>query len=328
MKLLTVLIVICALVGIKKKTPCFDKSNSAFFKAMLPFFIILHHVVRIPEFQSLGTYVVALFFFMSGYGLEYKRNDTSIYSTKEIVCRITKLTTPIVVPIVLYILLRWSTEGVSFKFIADSLKSYEVILPYSWFVLTLLQLYLMFYIVNNLCHKSAITKRFPLVIFAVVTTYIAILFVCKVQSTYYCSVYGFVAGIFFKNIEPCVEHIKRLILVGVVLLLLSQLIIELHPPMTMFYNSWLYTIACALIFSALSLRNMVVDFFSKISYEIYLCQGIGIYSLKCIGITNETLGGVILIVFISVTLAFACHYLTDILFHRNLISIIKKKICK
>ena len=61
--------------------------------------------------------------------------------------------------------------------------------------------------------------------------------------------------------------------------------------MTMFYNSWIYTIACALVFSTFSLRNMFVEFFSKISYEIYLCQGISIYSLRCIGITNETLGG-------------------------------------
>lgn len=291
MKLLTILIIFFALVGAKKTIPCFDKSNSALLKAILPFFIILHHVVRIPEFLSLGTYVVALFFFMSGYGLENKRTDTSVYSIEEILSRCTKLITPIVIPLILYVLLRWSIEGVSLWFIAHSLNSYELILPYSWFVLTLLQLYLIFYFANNLCHKVGISHRFPLVVFVVITTYISVLFVCKVQSTYYCSVYGFVAGIFFKNFEPRVAQIKRIALIGVVLLLLSQLIIELHPPMTMFYNSWIYTIACALVFSTFSLRNMFVEFFSKISYEIYLCQGISIYSLRCIGITNETLGG-------------------------------------
>ena len=228
---------------------------------------------------------------MSGYGLEYKRTGTSVYSIEEILSRITKLITPIVVPLILYVVLRWITEGVSFKFIVDSLKSYELILPYSWFVLTLLQLYLIFYFVNNLCHKVEMSHRFPLVVFVLITTYIAVLFVSKVQSTYYCSVYGFVAGIFYKNFEPHFAPIKRIALIGMVLLLISQLIIELHPPMTMFYNSWIYTIACALVFSAISLKNKIVESFSKISYEIYLCQGISIYSLRCIGITNETLGG-------------------------------------
>ena len=164
MKLLTILIIVIALLGAKKTTPCFDKSNSALLKAILPFFIILHHVVKMPEFQTLGTYVVALFFFMSGYGLEYKRTGTSVYSIGEIGSRITKLITPIVVPLILYVVLRWCTEEVSFKFIVDSLRSYELILPYSWFVLTLLQLYLIFYIVNNLCQKAAVCHRFPIVI--------------------------------------------------------------------------------------------------------------------------------------------------------------------
>ena len=325
MKLLTILIIVIALLGAKKTTPCFDKSNSALLKAILPFFIILHHVVKMPEFQTLGTYVVALFFFMSGYGLEYKRTGTSVYSIGEIGSRITKLITPIVVPLILYVVLRWCTEEVSFKFIVDSLRSYELILPYSWFVLTLLQLYLIFYIVNNLCQKAAVCHRFPIVILAVITFYIAVLFVCRVQSTYYCSLYGFVVGIFYKDFEPRVPQIKRIALIGVILLLLSQLIIELHPPMTMFYNSWIYTIACALVFSAISLRNKIVDFFSEISYEIYLCQGISIYSLRCVGITNDTLGGVILIILISVILALVCHRLTDMLFHRNPFYINRKR---
>ena len=89
----------------RKEAFTFDLSNTALLKAILPFFIILGHAahaVKSSLFDGLGVYVVALFFFVSGYGLEYKRSVDSKDSMHLLVNRIVKLLFPLVVPIIIY----------------------------------------------------------------------------------------------------------------------------------------------------------------------------------------------------------------------------------
>ena len=55
----------------------FSKDRTTLLKAVLPWVIILHHLSLrtnlLGDFNEAGVYVVGLFFFISGYGLEKKK---------------------------------------------------------------------------------------------------------------------------------------------------------------------------------------------------------------------------------------------------------------
>ena len=55
----------------------FSKDRTTLLKAVLPWVIILHHLSLktnlLGDFNEAGVYVVGLFFYISGYGLEKKR---------------------------------------------------------------------------------------------------------------------------------------------------------------------------------------------------------------------------------------------------------------
>lgn len=149
MIIFTLLLYALLLFAPRKEVFTFDLSNTALLKAILPFFIIVGHAahaVKSSVFDGWGVYVVALFFFVSGYGLEYKRSVDSKDSMHLLVNRIVKLLFPLVVPIIIYVGIRWASEGIGFSFIYQSIRSYEIILPYSWFIISLVQMYILYYV--------------------------------------------------------------------------------------------------------------------------------------------------------------------------------------
>lgn len=282
----------------RKEAFTFDLSNTALLKAILPFFIILGHAahaVKSSLFDGLGVYVVALFFFVSGYGLEYKRSVDSKDSKDSmhlLVNRIVKLLFPLVVPIIIYVGVRWASEGIGFSFIYQSIRSYEIILPYSWFIISLVQMYILYYVSHYIHLKYLKGEGFLVLLSVVITLYIAILYSLHIQSTYYCSLYGFLAGVLFRYYEPIIKKIKFKSLLASVLLLSSIVIMIMKLPCTMLYNSWIFCFACALIISLITLKGRIIDFFSKISYEMYICQGIGIYLSRMLVDKYVCVGGV------------------------------------
>ena len=86
------------------------KSRCDILKAILPFAIVLAHLSFythnpiIQNFRYSGPYVVGLFFFISGYGLEYKYHNNGL-DFSMFPHRVKKLLTPLIFPIVLYLVL-------------------------------------------------------------------------------------------------------------------------------------------------------------------------------------------------------------------------------
>lgn len=77
----------------------FSYSKTNLLKATLPFIIIFGHIYQHTgygsDFKVSGIYCVALFFFISGYGLE-KKSDINL---KYITTRIVKVLLPLLVPV-------------------------------------------------------------------------------------------------------------------------------------------------------------------------------------------------------------------------------------
>jgi len=314
MAILCCLLILVYLLYQKKQFVSFDRDNTNFLKAILPFFIILcHSFTKINEFRSLGVYVVALFFFVSGYGLECKKLNISKLEWGGVLLRYKKLLLPVMVPIVIYVSLVWLLRGVSFQWIVESLGNYSLILPHSWFVLSLCQLYAMYYI-----SWAAFRKNSLMAFFVMLTAYICVLFFLRVQSTYYCSLYGFMAGTLFVHLIPKLKMNKKWQCFGIIGLTLTYVIIRIQPPMTALYNTCLFVVSAAVLLSAVITKGRVINFFSKISYEIYLCQGIGFLVAR--QFLNNNIAVFFCTVIISVIAAYICNKLTCVIIKNRLIS--------
>lgn len=113
--LFTIYLCFCA------KTTIFEPSNFSIektnlLKAVLPFGIIVHHLsFHAPQsvlydFRFTGPYIVGLFFFMSGYGLEYQYHKGKIRAYG-LFHRLKKLFVPFIIPTALYVCIVFFLEG-------------------------------------------------------------------------------------------------------------------------------------------------------------------------------------------------------------------------
>lgn len=100
------LLTISCLSKNKDKEFTFSIEKTELLKAILPFFIVLGHCsltyAVFMDFSKTGAFVVSLFFFMSGYGLEKKRLNSTV-DNNYIVNRIKSILIPGVIPASIYL---------------------------------------------------------------------------------------------------------------------------------------------------------------------------------------------------------------------------------
>lgn len=129
--------------------PSFTIERTSILKALLPFIIILGHCSLIlggcQDFTKTGALVVAIFFFISGYGLQVKHEKQQLnypYFKK----RIIKLFVPIVAPAIAYAFLLYYFDRDNFLSFYTNYKTWNIMLPFAWFVTMLIILYILFFI--------------------------------------------------------------------------------------------------------------------------------------------------------------------------------------
>lgn len=267
--------VICpsALGGGKRFT--YSKTN--LLKATLPFIIIFGHIYQHTGFGSdfyvSGIYCVGLFFFISGYGLEKK----STISIKYLTTRVAKVLLPLFVPICLYLTMQYCVFNKNInELVKASLAHYELIIPYSWFFITLIILYVAFFFCRMISTKNE-NLLIPILtasLFVMSALYLRF----GLQGTYHISNFAFLAGVIMSKYEDKLLAKCRGTkgTLGLATLLLLSLFIALHPfKGSIYFNVFLYSFVAAIILSLMKdFTNRFVDFFKGMSFELYTCQGI------------------------------------------------------
>lgn len=179
------------------------KQRSDVLKALFPFAIIIGHVYFhypnffFQDFRWAGPYVVGLFFFMSGYGLEYK-HEHSAFGLMAFKKRIKNLLIPVIPPLVIYLVVRWALGLTIGSYIVADLRSYDLILPMTWFVISLLFLYMFYFVGRGLRLGN---KVFYCWVFALTTVLALALIKAGISGTSYESNYAFLCGILFNRYE-------------------------------------------------------------------------------------------------------------------------------
>ena len=143
--LLLLLLFLCCVKGIHSCRPDFSRDCSSLLKGFLVLLVIWHHM-PLAEWHThtFGKYAVALFFFMSGYGLMHGRmRQGASYLSGFFFRRLTKLLLPYVVAWLVYAAIEH--ESLSWQLFANHWKTGETLVPYGYFVEELCLFYLVFY---------------------------------------------------------------------------------------------------------------------------------------------------------------------------------------
>lgn len=267
--MIEVLLIMLLFSGAKQSD--FSKEKTLFLKAFLPFLVIASHycpsiITPAKNIQLLGWFSVSIFFFISGYGLsvKVKKNRLKLsYLVNKVIC----LLIPLAIAVYMYIgfCSLFVEKPLNIDLLSD-IKNNYVVHPTTWFVISLVYLNIIFFVAHSFFEKKQLLVLTVLVLLLMLSQKL-----CNMSGTYFMSDLAFVSGAFFAKYGEKVQKVPMWVIkVSFSFLMLLELI---HLKGFTFVNSFLLPICFILLFCSIKLfRNKIVDFLSKISYELYLGQ--------------------------------------------------------
>lgn len=285
--------------------------------AMRGFFMMLvmcHHLAQYTSggmffghFVRIGFLTVSIFFFFSGYGLQKRHMSDDDYKKTFLKKRIPA----IVIPYLIMTLVVWIVRAIGGKVfsLADIVVLFfkgEAIVPFSWYFTNILVFYLAFYLIMKL-----FGNKHHFMIVGAFACYLIWILICKKAGYdvwWYCSSHLFVVGMVWAKYEKTIlEFIKKHyfsslgILIGaffvciVLYLLMSRYNQFIDAVAVTKINIAVLFVLAVLLFSLkVKIGNPILDFFGKISFELYLSHGMFIWLFNRV-IDNDVLKSVFII---------------------------------
>ncbi len=313
---LTLILALFVLLNSRSKSMEFSKERCIPLRALLPLIIILGHISlfcgsKLSDFNQAGMFALGLFFFMSGYGLEHKRQRGHIV-LKELATRLKKLLTPLVIPCLLYLGLLYVIDGTIFQTITANIKDYCIVLPFTWFVPILCFIYVIFYATSTFISNSwtfLIAVTAEIIVLSITNTAVSHIAYISLSNL------AFPAGVLYKQNESRILNLmsrKSVTAIAIVIIItLTFCLTHLHNyfiPLEIL----IWTVVTICLYSRVQIKtNKVIVFLSKISYELYLCQGIT-FALIGQGPDNHNLLlHILLCLCMTIAIAYVCHTTTQ-----------------
>ena len=271
--ILFILLVILILFSFRKKeNEILSIENTNILRGIFALCIIIFHVAKEGEplffiYDYLGIVVVGAFFFISAFGSMKGYMNRNNYSRSFLINRFTKLIIPYLIITVIYWLFNLLI-GNYYSFIEVIIRifKYIPIVTYSWFIVSIIYHYLIFYILMKLCrdnHKLLMYIYVLLLIVGIVCSAIGI------ESNYLIQIVfslGIIYAYYEKNINKYLDRY------GIVLFVVSFVLTIIVKNKEV--NKVLFVMMILSLLSVFSLDNKILRYFGKISLEIYLFQGL------------------------------------------------------
>jgi peptidoglycan/LPS O-acetylase OafA/YrhL len=307
----------------KNRDSGISQNVSQLLKGLACLVIVLHHysqyVLRYhisdffiyKIFSTSGGYLgVALFFFLSGYGLMESEQRHHLALKEFLIKRYWKIYKPVLIINIATIAIYWSIGFFNYKGLSDflikifSITALDGIL---WYVKVLFIFYAIFYFIS-------LTKKYKAIGIVLATIgYILICIIIDVQSWYYISVPAFTIGVLVSIYKNLVHKYLQMwktwiifIFVYIILIFIFYKTMDIFLPIHAINN--IFFLSILLIFLAnVSIIINRKSFLGKISYEIYLTH------MKVFKICN--INGKIINVWIYIPLVILVgtifHYITN-----------------
>ncbi len=268
--------------------------NCNSYKGFFALIVIMHHISQRvsngflpPDFTRVGYLAVAVFLFLSGYGLQKQNLSKPDYSKGFLLKRISAILIPYMVMSVIYWLIYAilgdvrSIATIWHNFIVNG----DPIVWFSWYVVCILYFYITFYFLMKIFKNNRVGIVFGGIAFCALY-----IFICSKLGFglwWYQTSFVFILGIVFSSYEEKILKFIKKYYVTVLLLSLTFFIVlakhkwEIYwliPSLkTEFLLVALLAFLFILSFFALTLKiktnNKFLDFLGKISFEIYMVQG-------------------------------------------------------
>lgn len=307
------------------------KDSCKYYRGIFAFAVLLHHISQKTDvgiiykwmFYDIGIYCVAIFFFISGYGLMKSYIKSSNYSKWFIAKRVPK----VLIPYILITICRWIEcifMGMkhSLKDVFDVTQEGKPFVPFSWFIITILIFYIVYWALMKICKENYISM-----VFGAVVGYICYTLVCiKIgldgwwYETAPVIIFGMLWGMYEKKIIDILNRKKSLFwglyfLSILCVLLMTIYDIYLHKILNFkgcgiiiwMIKSLLFVFNFMLFTMKIKIGNKLLLFLGEISLEIYLIQGLVIEGPR-FGTDNEFLWSIYVII-TTVILSYLFHLL-------------------
>lgn len=317
-----------------------NKSTKS-LKGLLALLIIFHHVSQkittgenFSNFEYMGRYIVALFFFLSGYGLYFQYSNNATYMENFLRKRLARILIPFTVFIIIYVIYRATLgEVVNVDFFLSFWRDHSNIVYNGWFVNSIIVLYVIFYVSFKM--KDSKSSFYMLTLLTLV--YIFLKAYQNHGDWEYVSIMAFLLGIFWmKNrisIDKYIEENYFVFLVSFSILMYVFRHYEVIMKNIGITNKYVYYgivgNLCTMVFvvyfllltNKLDFSNKYLNFLGDISFEIYMIHGLVMHYLGKFFVSSPVNDVIYTIVVLLVSIVFA-YYI------KKLIIVIEKKLMK
>lgn len=271
-----------------RRTQGLGLDSSLCLRGIMVLLVVFHHLppdsnAAIGYFQSAcGRYAVDLFFFMSGYGLmtQYVKKGKEAVMQGYLVRRYTKLLLPWLVAVLLFYFAGGCS--VTWQNVVENWRTGESIVPFGYFVEELALFYLLFWVAYRFFPKAAALAICILGTLGMVGAFIA----WGWNPHWWISSMAFPAGIATVYMEKHFMACRMLYAVAAaVLMALAGLLPNFTGMEDLQFKllrfSLLFTpLACWVVYLLWPLVRVrtaawvPLNFFGRISYEMYILQGL------------------------------------------------------
>lgn len=273
-----------------RKTAGFGLDSSLCLRGIMVLLVVFHHLPAdensaVAYFQSsCGRYAVALFFFMSGYGLmtQYVRKGREAVMQGYLVRRYTKLLLPWLVAVLLFCLARGCS--VTWGDIAENFRTGESIVPFGYFVEELAVFYLLYWVAYRFLPVGPALALCFLGTLGMIGAFIA----WDWNPHWWISSMAFPAGVATVYMEKRLMRARVWSAVAVVALMALAGMLPNFTGMEdlqfklLRFSLLLTPLSCwvvYLLWPMVRVRTAAwvpLNFFGRISYEMYILQGLAI----------------------------------------------------
>ncbi len=306
----------------------FGKEKMAPIKAIMALTIVADHlglfygINAFKLFVELGAPIVSVFFFISGYGLHISyKNKGDSYLKSFFSRRFWIVLAPYLLATLLFLLLFWPSADCLKKAVYATFSAGNPILPFSWFALEILYFYLAFYISFRLLPERWKVIGLCLLIVVLMIAF----FFLGYGNAWWVSSLAFPAGVIFagneKKLFSAVDKRQGMLWISLLVLMAVFFVSYLAGRVFGKYYVWTVSHVCIALMVAIlvswlpleRLNSKPLAFLAKISFEIYLCQGIAMQVLRGrFHILNDFIF-VVLVYALTIALAWGIHLLSGLL---------------
>lgn len=266
--------------------------NTISLKGITAILVLIHHLfqysglLRFPIvstiLQELGYWSVALFFFLSGYGLmeSYKKKRTE-YMEKFPRKRILSLYCVCLFFVFLYFIYNiCSGNTIPLDRLITSFICVHKLIQNGWYLSVILTLYIIFYFV----FRTKSNDKTKIILYSAVTLLYSICLMMQMGLTWYQGIFSMVLGMLWsykkENIDVLLNNKKKyfctilfLILSFLILLLVSKIVRGRVGNLLTILISMTFVCAIIMFTKKIKITNKVTYKLGLISLEIYLLQG-------------------------------------------------------